>query len=199
MTDLLLRPACMRHRAGLLGLVDPAERAPATDAALTHLGRCVRCEADLTELALTIHALRRAGAAAAVAEPGDGAWTRLMARIERSRGRAREAAWRWRLTLGGLVTGTLLVAVLVGPLAIQVRLGSAGVAEPTGYSAGEQTRIAEGIESSFQITSRSGTLPPDRSRSSASSDAWRNHPDGIRPLRKEVEAPRLNGAPPEAS
>ena len=199
MMDLLLRPACMRHRAALLGLVDPVERMPAADAALTHLERCVRCEADLTDLALTVHALRRAGAAAAAAEPPPGAWTRLRARIELSRRRGREAAWRWRLTLGGLVTGTLLVAVLVGPLAIQVRLGSAGVAEPTGYSAGEQARIAEGIESSFQITSRSGTLPPDRSTSSASSDAWRIYPDGIRPLRKEVHAPRLDGAPPEAS
>lgn len=199
MIDLVLRPACLRHRRSLLGLVDPAVRVPADADALRHLDRCQRCETDLTELALTIHALRRAGAGAAGVMPPDGAWARLRTRVERSRHRAREAAWHWRLTLGGLVTGTLLVAVLVGPLAVQVRLGSNGVAEPAGYSTGEEVRIAEGIESSFRITSRSGTLPAERALDSHSSDAWRNYPDGIRPLRKEVEAPQTSGAPPEAS
>ena len=55
--------ACRRHRPVLVDLVDHGERGPATPAALDHLATCRPCERELTELALTIAALRRAGAA----------------------------------------------------------------------------------------------------------------------------------------
>ena len=55
--------ACRRHRPVLVDLVDHGERGPGTPAALDHLAVCRACERELTELALTIAALRRAGAA----------------------------------------------------------------------------------------------------------------------------------------
>lgn len=191
------RSACARHRGALLALVDRRERGPSTDEALDHLGRCARCEADLTAIALTINALRRIGADAAQEPLPDGAWTRLRARIERSGRRARETAWRWRLTLGGIVTSTLIVAVLVGPVAIDVGRWTRGSAEPTGYSAGEIAQQDRILERAYGA--RTGTLAIEVSFTGAPPSTMRNYPDGIRPERKEVDSPRPSGQGPEAS
>jgi hypothetical protein len=185
-----LRPACLRHRGTLLALVDRHERGPATAAALEHLGTCRRCETELTELALTIHALRRIGAEAAGAPLPDGAWPRLRSRIERSRRRARETAWRWRLTLGSSIASALIVAALVGPASGDVGSLSGGGREPTGYSATEIERQEQVTESAFVAASRTGTLPAFAGDPTA---VIRTYPDGIRPERKEVESPRPTG------
>jgi hypothetical protein len=78
-------PACRTHRPVLVDLVDHGERGPATASALDHLDTCRPCEREITELALTIAALRRAG------------------------------AWSWRLQLGGLVTSAAIAALMVAP------------------------------------------------------------------------------------
>jgi hypothetical protein len=195
----VLRPACLRHRGALLALVDRRERGPATELALEHLAACGRCEVDLTRLALTIHALRRLGAAVAAESVPDGTWLRLRAHLERSHRRARELAWHWRLNLGGLAAATLIVGVLVGPLAIHVRIGTDGGREPTGYSAAERARFAALTEARFMAASRIGTLSDTRYETPASASSWRIYPDGILPGWKEVEPTRPGGDPPEAS
>lgn len=192
---LELAPACLRHRGTLLALVDRNERGPATEIALEHLSTCGRCEDELTRLALTIHALRRIGQAAAVAVPSDAAWPRLRANLERSRRHARQAAWRWRMNLGGVVAGTLIVGVLVGPLAIHVSLGANGGREPTGYSTLEEQRYSVQIEARFLKSSVTGILPSSRKPASASTSGLRIYPDGTRPGWKEVEPSQPDGQP----
>jgi hypothetical protein len=192
---LELAPACLRHRGTLLALVDRQERGPATESALEHLMVCRRCEDELTRLALTIQALRRIGQAAAAATPPDAVWPRLRAHLERSRRQAREAAWRWRMNLGGVVAGTLIVGVLVGPLAIHVNLGANGGREPTGYSNLEEQRYAIQMEARFLESSLTGTLPPARKPTSASMSGLRVYPDSFRPGRKEVDPSQPSGQP----
>jgi hypothetical protein len=192
-----LAPACLRHRGTLLALVDRREREPATESALEHLATCRRCEDELTRLALTIHALRRIGESAAAVAPSDAAWPRLRAHLERSRRRARESAWRWRMNLGGLMAGTLLVGVLVGPLAIHLSVGAEATLEPTGYSALEQDRFANATEMRF--SARTGTLSSTRDLASTAASGLRIYPDDIRPGRKEVQPQRPGGTPPERS
>jgi hypothetical protein len=196
---LELAPACLRHRGTLLALVDRQERGPATESALEHLSTCGRCEDELTRLALTIHALRRIGQAAAAVAPSDAAWPRLRGHLERSRRQAREAAWRWRMNLGGVVAGTLIVGVLVGPLAVNVNLGTAGGREPTGYSASELDRYAAQTEARYLDTSRTGSLTATRNETSTSTSGLRIYPDELRPGWKEVAAERPGGSPPERS
>jgi hypothetical protein len=95
----------------LVDLVDHGERGPATASALDHLDTCRPCEREITELALTIAALRRAGAA-----------YRSLAVPEAPRRAAiaaasvpRRRAWSWRLQLGGLVTSAAIAALMVAP------------------------------------------------------------------------------------
>lgn len=192
-----LKPACLRHRGTLIALVDRQERGPATESALEHLATCRHCESELTWLALTIHALRRMGAAAAVSPP-ETTWPRLRAHLERSRRRARETAWHWRLNLGGLVAGTLIVGVLTGPLAVRLRLGSDG-AEPTGYSTFEQDRFAAQTEARFVAPSRARNLPSTRHAASSSTSGWRIYPDEPRLGWKEVRIQEHGAAGQEVS
>ena len=107
---LAFRRPCADHREALLDFVDHGERGPATTRAIAHLDRCRTCERDLSEVALTIAALRRIGREVTLAEPAADAWLRLRARVTRP-----IDPWRWRATVGGMVTSTLLVAVLVAP------------------------------------------------------------------------------------
>ena len=102
----LLRGACRRYRPVLVDLVDRGERGPATPDALDHLRGCAACEREVTELALTVAALRRAGATwRAIPVPA-------MARpaVPRSR-----RPWAWRAQLGGIVTSAGIAALLVAP------------------------------------------------------------------------------------
>ena len=119
------RRPCADHRAALLDFVDRGERGPGTARALAHLDRCHTCERDLSEVALTIAALRRIGREVAVAEPAADAWLKLRARVTRP-----IDPWRWRATIGGMVSSTLLVAVLVGPATLGVPGRLSAMPEP---------------------------------------------------------------------
>jgi len=106
--------ACRRHRPVLLDLVDGGERGPGTDDALDHLVTCAGCEREVTEVALTVAALRRAGTTwRAIPVPA-------MARPELPR---RRSPWAWRAHLGGLITSAGIAALLVAP---QIGLVPAG-------------------------------------------------------------------------
>jgi len=109
-----MRPGspCGRHRPALLDLVDHGERGPGTSAALDHMDACPACEREVTEIALTIAALRRAGAAyRALPKPDALLPPGPPSRLRRSRG----ARWSWRFQLGSLVTGAGIAAILVAP------------------------------------------------------------------------------------
>lgn len=103
--------ACRRHRRVLEAFVDRGERGPGTPAALEHLARCEPCERDLTELALMIAAMRRAGRELQTAP---------VPVIDRGRVAAltaprRRSPWSFRLQLGSLLTGAAIAAVVVLP------------------------------------------------------------------------------------
>ncbi len=105
------RPACARHRAVLLDLVDRQEPSPATDDALAHLDRCRACEAELVEVSLTSLALRRLWVDARAVQPPEQAWPAVRNRL----GRPAAPAWRTRVPMAGLVVGAALVALVLGP------------------------------------------------------------------------------------
>jgi hypothetical protein len=129
------RPTCRAHRPALAALAEL--RVAGTDgrAALDHVEICPSCAKELGELMLTVVVLHRMGAEAANAETRgpDDAWGRLRARIEQSSRRARQRAWQWRATVGGLATASLLVAVLVGPKAVHVTDSTYSEVEPASY------------------------------------------------------------------
>lgn len=139
--QLTRRAGCRTHRPALAALAERRVAGPDGQAALDHVEVCSACAKELGELMLTVVVLRRMGAEAAHAadatnaEPlgPDDAWSRLRARIERSSRRARQRAWQWRATVGGLATASLLVAVLVGPRAVHVTDNTSGEVEPVSY------------------------------------------------------------------
>jgi len=75
----------------------------------------------------------------------------LRARIERSSRRARQQAWQWRATVGGLATASLLVAVLVGPRAVHVTDNTYGEIEPVSFY--RQTDRAETQQEQARLNS----------------------------------------------
>ncbi len=103
------KTGCRWHRPVLVDLVDRGERGPATAEALDHMAGCPSCEHELTELALTIAALRRAGTTYR-ALPVPRLATRAPVPPVRHRG-----PWAWRLQLGSLATGAVLAVMLVFP------------------------------------------------------------------------------------
>lgn len=105
---------CSAHRTALVAFVERAERGPATAAALDHLERCRRCEAELSETMLAIHAVRRLLDQARTADPPPEAWARLRGRVDAPPPRATGA----RTSLAGLIVGAGLVAALIGPVAV---------------------------------------------------------------------------------
>jgi hypothetical protein len=198
--------ACWRHRDELAALagegVATAVPTPTGRAALDHVDHCPACASALGELMLTAVALRRMGSGAAEAEaaPNDDAWTRLRLRIEQSSRRAREQAWRWRATLGGLATASLLVALVVGPASIQLT-ATIGIDEPTGQAGvlldlpDWQTEL--GYVSAARRTIDAAPLD-DATSASGGATARTIYPDGIRPERKEVPSGRATTRFPEA-
>ena len=112
--NLPWRSSCAANRAALLDFVDRRGKGPGTDTALAHLDRCRRCEEELAEIALTIAALRRLQAELRTLEPPREAWVRVQARVGRQ---PAATIWRWRLTLGGSMLGTVFVVILTLPLA----------------------------------------------------------------------------------
>jgi hypothetical protein len=94
----------------LEALVERAERGPATAAALDHLSTCLRCERELTELALTVAALRRVGGELRRSPVPAPAPVRVAALAV-----PRRRSWAWRMQLGSLVTGAAIAALVVLP------------------------------------------------------------------------------------
>jgi hypothetical protein len=110
--------SCRRHRPVLVDFVDHGERTAATPAALDHLAICRACERELTEVALTVAALRRAGTAwrnLPVPEPGPEEVRATAAGIAALASPRRRSPWAWRLHVGALVTSAGLAALLVAP------------------------------------------------------------------------------------
>jgi hypothetical protein len=105
---------CAAHRAALAAFAERSERDASTAAAFDHLERCRRCEAELAETLLTIHAVRRALADARAVDAPPDAWFRLRKRVQRPVA----GAWAARASLAGVVVGAGLVAALVGPAAV---------------------------------------------------------------------------------
>jgi hypothetical protein len=163
--------ACRRYRPVLLDLVDHGERGPTTSAALDHLVACDACEREVTEVALTVAALRRAGTTwRAIPVPA-------MSRPELPRRRAR---WAWGAQLGGLITSAGIAALLVAP---QLGLFGGGsqpgidgliVRPPTASWHAAELRIAASPDAAAVVAV--GTLPP-------------RYPEGRSRPWKEVSSP----------
>jgi len=163
---------CRRHRSALAALADRATAGPTDRDALDHVERCPDCAAALGELMLTVVALRRIGqeAAARGAVPDD-AWARLRSRIEQSSRAAREQAWRWRATLGGLATASLLVAAVVGPSMINVHAGGSEGIEP-GYNTLAFDRMEWQVELANVTTARRTGGSSDSTELSGTTFTW---------------------------
>lgn len=187
---------CSRHHAALTAWAAHPETTASDGAvlgALDHVEWCRRCADELQSLALAVVALRRLADGADPTSGGAVAWSRLRVRIERSRVAAAAMAWRWRTTLAGLAAGTLVVAAVVGPLALHLPINSAG-AEPVGYSTAELEALDRRIEESFTLTRQVGTLPAIDLTSGSSTAIPKRYPDGLAPVGKEVAA-RPTGRP----
>ncbi|MEI7745084.1 MAG: hypothetical protein WCK58_15210 [Chloroflexota bacterium] len=172
----LFRSACSVHRPVLVDLLDRGERGPGTPAALDHLRRCAACERDLTGIALTLAALRRAGATyrslpdpVMAAGPAPG---RAVPAHPRAHARS-----SWRLQAGGLLSGAAIAALLVVPRAGMVAV----VPVP---DQGASTRHVE-IVSWHAVEARLATSP-DTASPDASGSLPPRYPDGLLRPWKEV-------------
>jgi len=156
---------------------------------------------------LTVVALRRMAAAdgtgadpivAAASVHGtpasDTAWTRLRERIERSRRAAREQAWRWRTSLGGMLASALVVATLVGPATLSFGV-SGSVAAATGA---ELDIVASRIEADYDAGAHTPPTTSADPDGASGGVGIRRYPDDLRPTRKEVAPARSTGLSPDA-
>ena len=208
------RRPCERHREALADLAERGEPSPAGAAAIAHVGRCPECAEVLGELMLTVIALRRMSAvppaataslaATARLDPvappssagaADTTWTRLRARIERSRQAAREQAWRWRTSLGAMVASALVVATLVGPATL--RFGGGGIDIISG-SAAELDAASWQIEVDYVAGAHASSVGDAAFVVDAAVSSFRRYPDDLRPTRKEVAPARSTGPVPDA-
>ena len=196
---MILRRAgsCRTHRAALLDFLETRDRTAAA-AALEHLDRCRACEDELAAEARVIVALRRLGDDAAAAEPSADAWPRLRARIVASS----PVRWLWPAKIGGMVSATMLVAVLVAPLAFGgpvVRSDAVVPLPPPAPMPAQEGDV--GIEAAVVAAMRREAQRVTSTSPSAgrpSDSALRIYPDGIAPERKEVESTKAGGQPPAA-
>ena len=189
---------CMRHAEALLALVDASTPTTGSTAALHHIAWCRACGNDLEDLALAIVAMRRFGEDPPAAARSSAAWPGLSARIVEGRAAAAAAAWRWRASLAGLMAATMVVAALVGPLALHVPLAG-GVDEPTGFSPAQLDGDARRSEATYIWQSSTGSLVGASAPATASGYAAPpRYPDGLVPQRKEVPV-RTTGRAPKAN
>jgi hypothetical protein len=209
MIDLLVGPhdtlACIRYREALAELAERSEPSPAGAAAIEHVERCRACADVLGELTLTVVALRRMAAEGdttwfawpSIGGPAradaDTAWTRLRDRIEHSRRVAREQAWRWRASLGGMLASALVVATLVGPATLGV--GAGGVAATSGS---DLDVVTWQIEADYLAGAHAIPVTLADPDVAAGTPAVRRYPDNLRPTRKEVAPVRSTGPSPDA-
>ena len=161
---------------------------------MDHLEWCRTCADQLQDLALAIVAMRRFGESGADEPESVHAWPRLRTRIEATRAAAAAAAWRWRASLAGLGTATLLVAAMVGPLAMHVPLAG-GVDEPTGYSPAQLDLDAWRVEANYisESTTASAHGSPVTILANGHADQ-RRYPDNVSPGRKEVPVRTIDRA-----
>jgi hypothetical protein len=184
---------CRRHREALADLAERSAPASEGAAALAHVERCRACGEVLGDLTLTVIALRRLGAD--MADPGDSAWTRLRDRIERSRRVAREQAWRWRTSLGGMLASALVVGALVGPAAIRLGPGQSGIPTLTGS---ELEAVSQRIEADYNLGAHAAPSSVPDQEEAGSYLGVRRYPDDLKRIRKEVAPARLPGRLPDA-
>jgi len=172
---LAFRRPCADHRSALLDFVDRRELSVATPAALAHLDRCAACERELGATLLTITALRRLHRELVLVEPPEDAWLRLRERVTR-----RADPWRWRTTIGGLLTSAFLVALLVLPVTIGGPASVGGGLELPENLAGLR------VESDYLASIRTGTLPPVPRVARGVVSVPHTYPPEIAQVRKEV-------------
>jgi hypothetical protein len=176
-----LARACRPHRGVLEALVERSERGPGLNAALDHLEACATCERDLTELALTIAALRRAGRELRAAPLPDTSPAQVAALAAPRRGR-----WSWRVQLGGLLTGAAIAALVVVP--------RAGTGAPGPSDAVPVARPA--VTASWRLAEAHLALTPDTPPFSArETTVPPRYPDGL--LRPWKEVPSTDATPRE--
>jgi anti-sigma factor RsiW len=152
---------CAVHRTGLLDFAHGLERSPSIVAALHHLDGCRACEAELTEIALAIAALRRIGRDIADVEPPTDAWPGLRTRIERPR----RSIPRWTSSLAGTLSAFGLIAALstrfvVGPAPAAVQ-PSAETAEQRTSSEFRRYDSGRGYLTASLVLVLSGRSPND--------------------------------------
>lgn len=196
MTMRRAQAGCRIHREALVAFVDRHERTPRTDAALDHLARCPGCATELSEVALAIAALRRLRRELDSAEPPADGWERLVTRVRRPT----PAPWRWPMTLAGLVASTLLVAVLVSPLALRGPAADEPALAFGPPSWAIPSQADRRLEADYLWISRQPTFSAP-TRLGVPGSGPRRGPDGIRmvPEQKEVGPPTSSGLAPLAS
>jgi hypothetical protein len=169
----LTRAACRVHRPALVDLVDHGERGPGTAAALDHLALCAPCEHELTDLALMIAALRRAGSAYRALE---------VPVAPRSAPRVPAAPHRRagprRLHLGGLVASAGIAALLVAP-----RVGL--VPQPRGVG---PESPGHAVVVSWQAVEHRLAISPDVAPVAALRSLPPRYPEGLTRPWKEVSS-----------
>lgn len=168
---MTLARGCRPHRAALEALVEHGERDDATPAALDHLGICSTCEAELTELALTVSALRHVGRELRLAPVPAPSPRRVAALAAPRRG-----PWSWRLQVGGLLTGAAIAALVVLPRS-----------SSPAWSAGDALESARpAVVATWRIAETRIAAEPDTPSFSAPGSVPPRYPEGlIRPW-KEV-------------
>jgi hypothetical protein len=179
----ILRPSCGRHRSSLIDFVAHRELSGDTAAALHHLDRCDECRHELSLIALSVEGLRRLQRELEGVEPAEDAWPRLRARISR-----RTEPWRWRLTLGGLATSMMVVALTVAP----ARLGSPYASGSDGVSSNPR-KVAARVEAGY--ISRNRIVRFDPADTALIGIAPIRLPPEIREVRKEVDSAKPSGRP----
>lgn len=179
---------CASHRPALTAFAERSERGPGTDAALEHLEVCRRCQADLTGVLLTIHAVRRTLDGSGTMDPSADAWDRLRVRVQRPVANA----WAARTSLAGVVVGAGLVAALVGPATV-ISPGRADGREPGPDPAALYASTIADQRAEFEFLTRPRTerLPVRPVTSDTARTAAWSGPDGLgRPEpRVRVDAP----------
>lgn len=198
--------ACRRHRPAILESIETAAdvvpgriygtvAGRAGAGAADHLEQCAMCRAEAIEATLALETVRRwADESAAMSETttSSDAWPRLRARLELSRRRAREAAWRARANVAGLIASTLIVAVVVGPLTISgSSQGWTPAREPSGLSS--RDRFVGSIERSYLSRTQSVLAVATVADERPAPSIQRLLPDGVRPSTKEVSPTETTG------
>lgn len=164
--------ACRPYRATLEALVEHGERGALTPAALDHLAVCAACERDLTTLALTVAALRRAGRelrAVPVPEPSRARLAALAV--------PRPSPWAWRMQLGSLLAGAAIAALVVLP-----------GARNTTWSSGDALEPARTVVATWRMAESRLAAEPDTPSFSAPGAVPPRYPEGLLRPWKEVPA-----------